>query len=49
MKEKEPKNAEVVIKNIHRTTMCKFSPEEKIRIVISELRGDESINTICRK
>ncbi|MBM3935993.1 MAG: transposase, partial [Sphingomonadales bacterium] len=27
----------------------KFSSEEKIRIVISGLRGEESINTICRQ
>ena len=49
MKEKEPKNAEAVIKDIRRRTKRKFSSEEKIRIVISGLRGDESINTICRK
>ena len=49
MKEKEPKNAEAVIKDIRRRTKRKFSSEEKIRIVISGLRGDEAINTICRK
>jgi transposase len=49
MKEKEPQNAEAVIKDIRRRTKRKFSSEEKIRIVISGLRGDESINTICRK
>jgi transposase-like protein len=49
MKEKEPKNAEAVIKDIRRRTKRKFSSEEKIRIVISGLRGDESINTICRR
>ena len=49
MKEKEPKKAEAVIKDIRRRTKRKFSSEEKIRIVISVLRGDESINTICRK
>ena len=49
MKEKEPKNAEAVIKDIRRRTKRKFSSEEKIRIVISGLRVDESINTICRK
>ena len=35
MKEKEPKNAEAVIKDIRRRTKRKFSSEEKIRIVIS--------------
>jgi hypothetical protein len=34
MKEKEPKNAEAVIKDIHRRTKRKFSSEEKIRIII---------------
>ncbi|MFM7585775.1 MAG: transposase [Bacteroidota bacterium] len=34
---------------IRRRTKRKFSSEEKIRIVISGLRGDESINTIFRK
>jgi transposase len=45
----ETKNAEVIIKDIRRRTKRKFSSEEKIRIVISGLRGDDSINTICRK
>ena len=49
MKEEEPKNAEAIIKDIRRRTKRKFSSEEKIRIVISGLRGDESINVICRK
>jgi len=49
MNEKEPNNAEAVIKDIRRRTKRKFSSEEKIRIVISGLRGEESINTICRQ
>ena len=49
MKEKETKNAETIIKDIRRRTKRKFSSEEKIRIVLSGLRGDDSINTICRK
>lgn len=49
MKAKETKNAEAVIKDIRRRTKRKFSSEEKIRIVLSGLRGDDSINTICRK
>ena len=44
MKEKEPKNAEAVIKNIRRRTKRKFSTEKKIRIAISGLRGDKLIN-----
>jgi transposase len=49
MQEEEPKNAEAIIKDIHRRTKRKFSSEEKIRIIISGLRGDEYINVICRK
>jgi transposase len=49
MKEKEPKNAEAVIKDNSRRTKRKFSSVVKIKIVISGLGGDESINTICRK
>lgn len=49
MKAKETKNAETIIKDIRRRTKRKFSSEEKIRIVLSGLRGDDSINTICRK
>ena len=48
MKEEEPKNAEAIIKDIRRRSKRKFSSEEKIRIVISGWRGDESINVICR-
>ena len=49
MKEEEPKNAEAIIKDIRRRTKRKFSSEEKIRIVISGLRSDESINAIYRQ
>ena len=49
MKEKESKNAAAVIKDIRRRTKCKFSSEEKIRIVISGLRSDESITPFTEK
>src|SRR5512135_893328 len=39
--EKEP--AEQVIKQIRRVTRRQFSAEEKIRIVLSGLRGEDSI------
>ena len=44
---KEP--AEKVVKDIRRMTRRKFSAEEKIRIVLEGLRGEESIATLCRK
>ena len=42
------KSAETVIKDIKRQTRRKFSSEEKIRIVLEGLKGEESIAEICR-
>ena len=44
---KEP--AEQVIKEIPRATRRQFSAEEKIRIVLSGLRGEDSIAELCRR
>ncbi len=46
---KTSKSAEGIIKDIKRKTRRKFSSEEKIRIVIDGLRGEETIAAICRK
>src|SRR6201988_816298 len=43
---KEP--AEQVVKEIRRATRRQFSAEEKIRIVLSGLRGEDSIAELCR-
>jgi len=43
------KSAEAVIKDIKRQTRRKFSSEEKIRIVLEGLKGEESIAEICRR
>lgn len=43
------KNAESVIKDIKRQTRRKFSAEEKIRIVVEGLKGEESLSAICRR
>jgi transposase len=48
MQEKK-KSAEKVIKEIKRNTRRKFSAEEKIRIVLEGLRGEDSIAAICRR
>ena len=40
--------AEQVIKEIRRATRRQFSAEEKIRIVLSGLRGEDSIAELCR-
>ena len=45
--EKQP--AEDVIKNIRRVTRRHFSAEDKIRIVLEGLRGEDSIAELCRR
>ena len=40
---------EKVVQEIRRKTRRRFSAEEKIRIVLEGLRGEESIATLCRK
>ena len=40
---------EKVVQDIRRKTRRRFSAEEKIRIVLEGLRGEESIATLCRK
>jgi transposase len=44
---KEP--AEQVVKGIRRATRRQFSAEEKIRMVLSGLRGEDSIAELCRR
>ena len=41
-------SAEKAIKDIRRKTRRRFSAEEKIRIVMEGMRGEESISTLCR-
>ena len=38
-----------MVREIRRRTRRKFSPEEKIRIVLEGLRGEESISQLCRR
>ena len=40
---------EKVVREIKRQTRRKFSSEEKIRIVLEGLRGEESIAELCRR
>ena len=46
MSRKDP--AEKAIRDIRRKTRKRYSAEEKIRIVLSGLRGEESIAVLCR-
>ena len=41
--------ADKLVKNIRRSTSRKYSAEEKIRIVLAGLRGEESIAALCRR
>ena len=45
--EKQP--AEDAIRDIRRATRRHFSAEEKIRVVLEGLRGEESIAELCRR
>jgi len=49
MIEKKKKGPEAVVREIKRKTRHKFTSEEKIRIVLEGLRGEDSIATICRR
>ncbi len=49
MRSKDHHNPESVVREIKRKTRRKFSAEEKIRIILEGLKGEESIATICRK
>ncbi len=40
---------EKLVKAIHRRTRRKYSAEEKIRIVLEGLRGEDSIAELCRR
>jgi len=44
-----PETAEQHIKSIRRVTRKKYSTEDKIRIVLSGLRGEYSIAELCRR
>ena len=41
--------AERVVKDIRRATRRQYSAEEKIRIVLEGLRGEDSIAELCRR
>ena len=42
-------SSEAAIREICRRTRRKFSPEEKIRIALEALRGEQSVSELCRR
>ena len=49
MEPKAKRVPESVVREIKRRTRRKFTSEEKIRIILEGLRGEDSIANICRK
>jgi transposase len=47
--ERHSEEAEQVVRDIRRAARRQYSAEEKVRIVIAGLRGEESIAELCRK
>ncbi len=47
--EQNKQSADGIIRDIKRQTRRVFSSEEKIKIVLEGLRGEESIAALCRK
>ena len=47
--ERQSEEAEKVVRAIRRATRRQYTAEEKVRIVIAGLRGEESIAELCRK
>lgn len=42
-------HCEMVVKDIRRATRKQYSAEEKIRIVLNGLKGEDSIAEMCRR
>ncbi len=49
MTRKSKQSTEAAVRQIRRRTRRTFAPEEKIRIVLECLRGEQSISELCRR
>ncbi len=49
MSRTKKQSTEAAVQEIRRWTRRKFAPEEKIRIVLEGLRGEQSISELCRR
>ncbi len=48
-KKKSKTLPESIVREIKRRTRRKFTAEERIRIILEGLRGEESLTDLCRK
>lgn len=48
-REDQKRSAEKTVRDIRRATRRHYSAEEKIRIVLEGLRGEESVAELCRR
>ena len=49
MSNQKKQSTEAAVREIRRRSRRKFSPEEKIRIVLEGLRGEQSVSDLCRR
>ena len=49
MSTKKKQSPGSIVREIKRKTRRKFTVEEKIRIILEGLKGEESIGDLCRK
>ena len=49
MSKERKQSTEAAVREIRRKTRRKFAAEEKIRIVLEGLRGEQSISELCRR
>ncbi len=49
MARRKKQSTEAPVREIRRRTRRKFAPEEKIRIVLEGLRGEQSVSELCRR
>jgi transposase len=49
MSKERKQSAGAAVREIRRRTRRKFSPEEKVRIVLEGLRGEQSVSELCRR
>ena len=45
----KPESATQLMRAVRKATRKKYSPEEKIRIVLEGLRGDQTVAALCRQ